>query len=79
MTFEEMDKAVDERINGTESPVYTKAVEILKDLNAQVLWLAQVNQDQKLELQAVRGELAFYKNEMRKQKHRNKVLIHRVK
>ena len=48
-TFEEMDKAVDERINGTESPVYTKAVEIMGDLSAEIISLLQQIYDLKEE------------------------------
>lgn len=50
----------------TESSLYKKAEELLLELNKEVLWLAQVNQDQKIEIQALRGELAHWKRQGRK-------------
>jgi peptidoglycan hydrolase CwlO-like protein len=49
MTFEEMDRLVDERINGIESPVYKKAAEITKSLYAEIISLLQQIYDLKEE------------------------------
>lgn len=61
MTFEEMDKAVDERINGTESPVYTKAAEITKSLYAEIISLLQQIYDLKEENATLKSLLETYK------------------
>lgn len=50
----------------TESIVYKKAEELLLELNKEVLWLAQVNYDQKVEINAMRAELALWKRKGRK-------------
>lgn len=61
MTFEEMDRLVDERINGAPSPVYTKAAEIMGDLSAQIISLLQQIYDLKEENATLKSLLETYK------------------